>query len=180
MPKTAKYGLLNIGGELKNKLMETEEAKENLDINKNLIHDFNKDNLKSAFTSKVILLLLGVVVVGVFSGYLLAAKNGTVLIGKRIQTNLQNGASISKGTVVGSNDTKTFKDTAEGTLKEGGIDGEGAFHLERPGGESQNVYLTSSSVDLSKFIGKKIKVWGQTQKAQTAGWLMDVGRIEVL
>jgi len=37
----------------------------------------------------------------------------------------------------GSNDTKTFKDTAEGTLKEGGIDGEGAFHLERPGGDSQ-------------------------------------------
>jgi len=160
--------------------MEKELEKENLDTSKNLIHDFNKDNLKSAFTSKVILMLLGIVVVGVFSGYLLAANSGSSLLGKKVQTGLTNGESVSKGTIVGSNDTKTFKDTAEGTLKEGGIDGEGAFHLERSGGESQNVYLTSSSVDLSKFINKKIKVWGQTQKAQTAGWLMDVGRIEVL
>ena len=65
-------------------------------------------------------------------------------------------------------------------MKEGGADGEGAFHLERTGGVSQNVYLTSAIVDLSKYVNKKIKVWGQTQKAQTAGWLMDVGRIEVL
>lgn len=160
--------------------MEKELEKEKLDTEKNLIHDFNKDNLKSAFTSKVILMLLGVVVVGVLSGYLLAANSGSSLLGKKVQTNLTNGESVAKGTIVGSNDTKTFKDTAEGTLKEGGIDGEGAFHLERSGGESQNVYLTSSSVDLSKFINKKIKVWGQTQKAQHAGWLMDVGRIEVL
>ncbi len=159
---------------------EKEEEKVSLDTDKDLIHDFNKETLKSAFTSKVILLLLGVVVVGVFSGYLLAANSGSSLLGKNIKTNLTNGDSLSKGTIIGSNDTKTFKDTTEGTLKEGGIDGEGAFHLERPGGESQNVYLTSSSVDLSKFIGKKIKVWGQTQKAQTAGWLMDVGRVEVL
>lgn len=164
--------------------MEKEEVKQeekvSLDTDKNLIHDFNKDSLKSAFTTKVILLLMGVVVVGVISGFLLASKSGTSLIGKNIQTSVPGEGSVSKGTIVGSNDTKTFKDIAEGTLKEGGIDGEGAFHLERPGGESQNVYLTSSSVDLSKFIGKKIKVWGQTQKAQTAGWLMDVGRIEVL
>lgn len=160
--------------------LEPKAEKIGLDTDKDLIHDFNKDNLKSAFTSKVILLLLGVVVVGVLSGYLLAVNSGSSLLGKNIKANLTNGESISKGTVVGSNDTKTFKDTAEGTLKEGGIDGEGAFHLERQGGESQNVYLTSSSVDLSKFIGKKIKIWGQTQKAQTAGWLMDVGRVEVL
>jgi hypothetical protein len=95
-------------------------------------------------------------------------------------TGSSNSTSVSKGTTVGSNDTNTFKDTAEGTLKQGGIDGEGAFHLVRSGGDSQNVYLTSSSVDLSKFVDKKIKVWGQTQKAQHAGWLMDVGRIEVL
>lgn len=159
--------------------MENKE-KLDLDTNKELIHNFDKENLKSAFTPKVILMLFGVVVFGVLSGYLLASTSGNSLLGKKVQTNLSNGESVTKGTVVGSNDIKTFKDTAEGILKEGGIEGEGAFHLERPGGESQNVYLTSSSVDLSKFIDKKIKVWGQTQKAQTAGWLMDVGRIEVL
>ena len=81
---------------------------------------------------------------------------------------------------MGSNDTKTFKDIAEGDLKTGGIDGEGQFHLQRPGGESQNVYLTSSIVDLSAYVGKKVKIWGETHKAQHAGWLMDVGRLKVL
>jgi len=79
----------------------------------------------------------------------------------------------------GIKDTKKFPDTATGILKEGGIDGEGSYHLERPGGKSQNVYLTSSIVDLSKFLGKKIKVQGQTFEAQTAGWLMDVGFVEL-
>lgn len=76
-------------------------------------------------------------------------------------------------------DKETFSDTADGTLREGGIDGEGSFHLERPGGESQNVYLTSSTVDLSEFMGKKVTVWGQTFDSEKAGWLMDVGYIEL-
>jgi len=77
-------------------------------------------------------------------------------------------------------DKKIFKDKAEGILKEGGIDGEGNFHLERTGGPSQNVYLTSSTVDLSSYLGKKVRVYGQTFAGQKAGWLMDVGYIEVL
>ncbi|MFA9289245.1 MAG: hypothetical protein ACEQSA_05195 [Weeksellaceae bacterium] len=76
-------------------------------------------------------------------------------------------------------DKETFSDTADGTLREGGIDGEGSFHLERTGGESQNVYLTSSTVDLSEFMGKKVTVWGQTFDSEKAGWLMDVGYIEL-
>jgi len=88
--------------------------------------------------------------------------------------------SIEKGARVGVTDKKTFKDKAEGTLKEGGIDGEGNFHLVRPGGESQNVYLTSTTVDLTPFIGKKVRVWGETFTGQKAGWLMDVGLVEVL
>jgi len=77
-------------------------------------------------------------------------------------------------------DKKTFKDSAEGILREGGIDGEGNFHLERSGGESQNAYLTSSTVDLSGYVGKKVKVWGQTFSGQKAGWLMDVGSVEII
>lgn len=80
----------------------------------------------------------------------------------------------------GVKNTKLFPDSTEGLLQEGGIDGEGSFHLKRPGGESQNVYLTSSTIDLSKFIGKKVKVWGKTYKAEKAGWLMDVGYLEVI
>jgi hypothetical protein len=175
LPKAVKYGLLNKGGEYLN--ME-DKAKINQNKTEPLIHNFNKESIKSAFTPKIITLLIIVIIVGVVSGYLISGKNSS------LSTNVKGGivtsSSIAKGTVEGSNDTTTFKDTAQGTLKTGGIDGEGAFHLARPGGDSQNVYLTSGIVDLSKFIGKNIKVWGQTQKAQHAGWLMDVGRIEVL
>lgn len=145
-----------------------------------LIHDFNKENLKNAFTVKVIALLVGVIIIGIISGYIFAARSGTLVSAGTTTSAGSDSAAVTKGAVFGSNDTKTFKDIVEGVLKEGGIDGEGAFHLERPGGVSQNVYLTSSSLDLSKFIDKKIKIWGQTQKAQHAGWLMDVGRVEVL
>jgi len=84
------------------------------------------------------------------------------------------------GTEAGISDESTFKDTAEGKLESGGIDGEGTHHLERPGGISQNVYITSSNVDLQKFVGRKVKVDGKTFAAEKAGWLMDVGQLEVL
>jgi len=135
----------------------------------------NKED--SFITSKLLAVLLLAAVLGVGSGYLLS-KNGNV-VGIDL-TKSGRSSSISKGKVVGSNDTKTFKDTTEGLLKTGGIDGEGQFHLQRPGGDSQSVYLTSSIVDLSQYVGKKVKVWGQTQQAQHAGWLMDVGSLEVL
>lgn len=184
MLKNLKYGLLNYREVIR--LME--KKKEKIDIseeqpaeqeNQPLVHDFDMQATKSAFTPKIIGMLGIVVVAGIITGFLLSGKSSSNSSTNSLGSILS-GSSAPKGTVVGSNDTATFKDTAEGTLKEGGIDGEGAYHLERMGGESQNVYLTSSIVDLSKYIGKKIKVWGQTQKAQTAGWLMDVGRIEVL
>ncbi len=143
-----------------------------------LIKNFDKESFKSKYSPKIIVALTLVVVVGILTGFFLSStggKNATSQTG-----GILNLSEAPKGTVVGSDDTKTFKDVVEGTLKEGGIEGEGAFHLERPGGESQNVYLTSSIVDLSKFVARKIKVWGETQKAQHAGWLMDVGRVEVL
>jgi hypothetical protein len=144
-----------------------------------LIHEFNQeDSLKKSFTPKIWGLLIAVVVAGLVTGFLLSSKGGGSMGGKAGTTS--NSASIQKGAVIGVNDTTSFKDTADGVVKVGGVNGEGAFHLERPGGESQNVYLTSSSVDLSKLIDRKIKVWGATQKAQYAGWLMDVGKVQVV
>jgi len=131
----------------------------------------------SFLTAKLLAALLLIAILGVGSGYLLSKKGNVAGVNLKEKVG---SLSIPKGKVVGSNDTKTFKDIAEGDLKTGGIDGEGQFHLQRPGGESQNVYLTSSIVDLSQYVGKKIKVWGETHKAQRAGWLMDVGRLEVL
>lgn len=140
-----------------------------------IMHSF-KDS-KSASPTKTLGIFIIIALVGVGTGFALAKYSSKT--GNNIPLLPTKNSAVS-GKTYGSSDTKTFKDTTEGVLKEGGIDGEGQFHLVRPGGDSQNVYMTSSTVDLSQFIGKKIKIWGETQTAQTAGWLMDVGRVEVL
>jgi len=145
-------------------------------LDNSLVHDFNMTNA-SIFTPKLLIALIIAVVLGIGSGYALSNKEAT---STSTTEEITSSSKIEKGTTVGSGDTKIFKDVAEGILKSGGIDGEGAYHLSRPGGDSQNVYLTSSLVDLSQFLGKKIKVWGETQQAKVAGWLMDVGKLEVL
>ena len=119
---------------------------------------------------KFFIFLVAVVVVGVLSGFIFSKTKKTTQTQENIKTEKMAGIA----------DKKTFKDKAEGILKEGGADGEGSFHLERPGGASQNVYLTSSTVDLSQYQGKKVRVWGETFSAQKAGWLMDVGLVELL
>lgn len=141
-----------------------------------LMQEFQDTTISKLNVMKYIGLFFIVIVLGVGSGFMLTKVIGS---SSTTQTNTPS-SSAPKGATYGTNDTRAFPDTAEGILRIGGIDGEGAFHLERPGGESQNVYLTSSVVDLSQLVGKKIKVWGQTQAGQKAGWLMDVGRIEVL
>jgi len=79
----------------------------------------------------------------------------------------------------GEKNEKLCPDNAEGKMVKGGIEGEGTHHLERKGGKSQYVYLTSSTIDLSAVVNKKVRVWGKTYAAQTAGWLMDVCYLEV-
>ena len=116
------------------------------------------------------LIIFFAVVFGVASGYgLVKAKGQSGVTGERVNTAKE----------VGIKDAKTFKDSAEGKLQKGGIDGEGTHHLIRPGGASQTVSLTSSVVDLDQFAGKNVKVYGQTFAAKNAGWLMDVGRVEL-
>jgi hypothetical protein len=125
----------------------------------------------------VFFVLIIMIALGVGVGYsasLFSVQAGTSFVPKALNPN-----APVKGKTYGNGDPSIFKDTAEGVMQKGGIDGEGAYHLVRPGGDSQNVYLTSSTVDLSQFIGSKVKVWGQTQKAQHAGWLMDVGKVLV-
>lgn len=151
-----------------------EQRSESEHVDASQLHDFSEGNNKKIMTSKVIVLLIVVAFLGMGTGYVLAQNNGSVG-----PISVDTATSGGSGKVVGSDDLKTFKDLAEGKLEEGGIDGEGQYHLVRPGGESQYVYLTSSIVDLSEFVGKDVKVWGQTQAAQKAGWLMDVGRVEV-
>lgn len=141
--------------------------------NNNLIHELDKKTPAGGFSYlKFFVFIALAVVLGIAVGF------GAGKLKKNTSQSNVSNAKAEK--TVGIADKKTFKDKAEGVLKEGGIDGEGNFHLERPGGTSQNVYLTSTTVDLSKYIGKKVRVWGETFSAEKAGWLMDVGLVEIL
>jgi len=140
-----------------------------------------EENFFSSPKGKIITAIVAVVVIvlGVFSGKLLA-KPGEQEV-KTATSGVAAGEEIKRGMEFGLPDAeKTFKDNAIGVLKEGGIDGEGTHHLEREGGPSQNVYLTSSTVDLSQLTGRKIQVWGETFASQKAGWFMDVVKVKVL
>ncbi|OGK52633.1 hypothetical protein A2966_02205 [Candidatus Roizmanbacteria bacterium RIFCSPLOWO2_01_FULL_41_22] len=142
-----------------------------------IIHDLEeKPTSKSAPKPFIITIIVGAIFLGGLFGFIISKISSSINTTSNSGSTGSGGQKQSAGIV----DKKTFKDDAEGRLREGGIDGEGSFHLERPGGTSQNVYLTSATVDLSKFIGKKVRVWGQTFEAQKAGWLMDVGYVEAL
>lgn len=129
----------------------------------------------SADDPKRLLLIIVVasISLGILSGYILSNKNkGGLTSAGLTLTTAKNPQS----------DTKTFRDFAEGTLRARSQPSdpseyiEGTHFLERQGGVP--VALTSSVVDLSKYEGKKVKVFGETQKALKEGWLMDVGKIE--
>lgn len=146
---------------------------ENAINNSNIIRNLDEQRSSNQVSYSYLFSILGVaIIIGALVGF------GVTKIPKSTKPG-EISKQVAKKTV-GIADKKTFKDKAEGMLKEGGADGEGNFHLERPGGESQNVYLTSSTVDLSEYINKKVRVWGETFKAAKAGWLMDVGLVEIL
>lgn len=117
---------------------------------------------------------------GVVSGWGIARATGSSSGGELKSSEAAQESGIAAGDIVGVKDETAFHDHAEGVLVEGGVGGEGSHHLLREGGESQNVYLTSSVVELNLFVGSKVTVWGETFSAQKAGWLMDVGRVKVL
>lgn len=147
--------------------MENDQEKQNL------IHDLDANN-KNKFTLVHFFLFLSLIIVaGFIAGFILTTV-------QKSSTSTKKALDSPAKKTAGISDKKTFKDKAEGVLKEGGANGEGNFHLERAGGESQNVYLTSTTVDLFQYIDKKVRVWGETFSAQKAGWLMDVGLVELL
>lgn len=120
-------------------------------------------------------LLLGVVIISVILG----ATTGYLLSNKSPE---QAAGLIGSTPKTAQQDTRTFRDFAEGiiTTKPEPSDpseySEGTHLLERPA--AIPVALTSSVVDLSQYEGKKVKVYGETQKAVKEGWLMDVGKVE--
>jgi hypothetical protein len=129
----------------------------------------------------VAIVFILIIVAGIASGYAFSYMNKS----RGAYQNAGDSAALSNGGDVaesaGIADKETFKDKAEGKLSEKEEDDpeEGSFKLVRPGGESQTVFLTSSTVDLSVFIGKDVRVYGETFASDKVGWLMDVGFIEI-
>lgn len=143
---------------------------------KTIMKEFPKAKGKNTLLLVVASLL--VVVAGVGTGWLLS---GGALASKEENVSKEAASQmVQSENEAGLADESLFSDEVEGTLVEGGIKGEGTHHLEREGGPSQNVYLTSTVIDLQSFVGKKVMVWGETLSGQTAGWLMDVGKIKVI
>ncbi|MBC2724218.1 MAG: hypothetical protein HGJ97_16360 [Desulfosporosinus sp.] len=133
-----------------------------------------KISKKTAFYALASLL---VILFGVGTGW---ALSGTKTTGSKEPTSAGAPGAETGAKEAGIADEATFRDTAEGILEKEGIEGEGTHHLVREGGPTKYVYLTSTVIDLEAFVGKTVAVWGETISAQTAGWLMDVGKIKVI
>ena len=87
------------------------------------------------------------------------------------------GAKV--GDTYGSADEKAFRDKVLGVLDKGGINGEGTHKLVRPGGASQTVCISSTTIDLDLLVGHQVTLWGDTFDGQKCGWLMDAGRARI-
>lgn len=92
---------------------------------------------------------------------------------------ISSSAQLQVGKLYGDTH-KTFSDSATGTVEKGSINGEGTHILNREGGKTQRASLTSSTVDLDLFVGKKVEVRGQTNSSNKTGWLLDVGSIKIV
>jgi hypothetical protein len=147
-------------------------------MSKQIFHKLESNN-KATIPQPAITILIvsATIILAVFSGNIVS----DLLIKNSNSSNLPEYATDKQMTSgkYGKKDNKMCPDQAEGVLKKGGIENEGTHHLTRKGGDSQNVYLTSSTIDMDELVGKKVEVWGNTYAAQQAGWLMDACYIEV-
>lgn len=130
--------------------------------------------------NRFLLLAIGALLVGTAgtaTGYLLAGS---------AQDQPNKGAERSSVSSVPAQRPKSaeedlaFKDCAEGKLepnKEDAVKVDGTHRLAT-NDPQKPVYLISSVVDLSKYEGKTVTVWGESHASKKVGWLMDVGRIK--
>lgn len=142
-----------------------------------LVRSFGGPKKKVKIMPQMIIIGLVVVLAGLGTGY---ALSGGTSASSETPTVVSEEKKVTGSNEAGVEDSSAFKDTAEGTLEDGGIDGEGTHHLVREGGPSKYVYISSTVLNLDSYVGKKVQIWGQTISGRKAGWLMDVGKIKLL
>lgn len=136
----------------------------------------NKMNKPEIFSKKSLVIYALMIILGLVAGtgvYAFKSQGTTRIGGQQVEV-------VKTANEEGVKDASNFKDTATGKViaNDGKLTNEGTHILVR-GDPSQNVYLTSAVIDLSKYENKNVQVWGETYKGQKAGWLMDVGRVKV-
>ena len=153
-------------------MQEVTETQSQVRTNPSVVRKFDtKIPSKKNLTLGIISIL--VVLAGIGTGYLLSGvKRNVPKIG-------------TSGEIKNTQDEAGIKDvsgyeTTDGVLEEGGIGGEGTYHLVRGSGPSQYAYLTSSVIDMSPFVGEKVQIWGNTISGKKAGWLLDVVKIKTV
>jgi len=125
--------------------------------------------------------LIVVIIAGLLTGSWLKSRSGVGRSGngtENVQANIPaTGAQV--GDTYGSADEKAFRDKVLGVVDKSGISGEGTHKLVRPGGASQTVCISSTTIDLDLLVGHQVTLWGETFDGQKCGWLMDVGRARI-
>lgn len=126
----------------------------------------------------VVVVSLFIILAGAYTGFYLALPKAKQL-GAYGAVSGQNDHTPSPP----DQDVKTFRDRAEGVIERHDVNdpyAQGTHKLVREGGPSQTAYLVSSVVDLDAYVGKRVEVWGETQASTKVGWLMDVGKVNIL
>lgn len=124
------------------------------------------------------ILIIIIVAAGIFSGLVFSSRSKSSKLASQSAITEESLSPEQKQSF-----NQTFRDEAEGTIERNDeMDkyAQGTHKLLRPGGESQTAYLTSSTLDLDEYNGKKVKVFGETFGSSQVGWLMDVGKVEVI
>lgn len=152
---------------------------ENLDTKLDSVAQDIREAPKNSKFSKIVPLIILIVLIGagIFSGIVLSSrsKNKAIQQSAAIDESKLNPQQKQAVQVV-------TRDSAEGTIEKNDdykVTAQGQWKLIRPGGESQTAYLTSSYMDLDQYVGKKVKVFGETLGTDKVGWLMDVAKVEV-
>lgn len=148
-----------------------------------ILHTLEPKHIKNIIALPIaITILVLTMLLAFFSGNIIAksTKKGSVVSGNTKTNNSQVVVATEVGLKEGKCDQNEFPDTAEGIVREGGLNSEGTHQLEREGGPSKTATLTSSTVNLDNYIGKKVKVCGKTFNSQKVAWLLDIGYIEAI
>ncbi|QQS38708.1 hypothetical protein IPM62_04975 [Candidatus Woesebacteria bacterium] len=146
-------------------------------VEKKVMKEFPK-NKTGKQTMMLVVGALVIILAGVGTGWILS--NAKTTGGPGVVADVAPGAKDNEDEAGIMDESGFEKEAPEGILKEGGINGEGTHYLDRGLGEEKNVYLTSTVLDLQSFVGKNVKIWGNTVAAIDAPWLMDVGKIKVV